>query len=295
MIAALGLALSTFFASFSRWGIEPALLPVVELMAIAFLWRGFRRGRGVDFVLAGIFVGISQYVYIVARFFPVALAVASIGAILANRQLLARWRGLIMATALAALVALPQLMLYITHPYTLFARVQGPWWASRTSGDNLFSNRRILFSIIAAKLTDQLLMLVWYWDHWYNALSYKSLLTPVLAVGLAVSVALTVYRRRDAHVFGLLMMVMMLLPELLTYEGTGPTPTRLVPALPFIYIMAGSGGAAIWAWIEGSRRLPHWTGYIVLLLVVSSGPVSAVGFCDPSKIAGPHHRQTGKA
>ena len=270
MIAALGLALSTFFASFSRWGIEPALLPVVQLMAIAFLWRGFRRGRGVDFVLAGIFVGISQYVYIVARFFPVALAVASIGAILANRQLLARWRGLIMATTLAALVALPQLMLYITHPYTLFARVQGP-------GGHLAPQGRFVFelpdplSIIAAKLTNQLLMLVWYWDHWYNALSYKSLLTPILAIGLAVGVALAVYRRRDAHVFGLLMMVMMLLPELLTDEGTGPTPTRLVPALPFIYIMAGSGGAAIWAWIVGHRRLPNWTGYIVLLLVVSSG------------------------
>ena len=270
MIAALGLALSTFFASFSRWGIEPALLPVVELMAIAFLWRGFRRGRGVDFVLAGIFVGISQYVYVVARFFPVALAVASIGAILANRQLLARWRGLIMATALAALVALPQLMLYITHPYTLFARVQGPGGHLAPQGQFVFELPDPL-SIIAAKLTDQLLMLVWYWDHWYNALSYKSLLTPVLAVGLAVGVALTVYRRRDVHVFGLLMMAMMLLPDLLMYEGTGPTPTRLVPALPFIYIMAGSGGAAIWAWIERIRRLPHWTGYIVLLLVVSSG------------------------
>ena len=270
MIAALGLALSTFFASFSRWGIEPALLPVVELMAIAFLWRGFRRGRWLDFALAGVFVGISQYVYIAARFFPVALAVASIGAILANRQLLARWRGLIAATTLAALVALPQLLLYVTHPYTFLARVQGP-------GGHLAPQGRFVFelpdpvSIIAAKLNSQLLMLVWYWDHWYNPFSYKSLLTPVLAVGLVVGVALTLYRRRDAHVFGLLMMAMMLLPELLTYESIGSTPTRVVPALPFIYIMAGAGGAAIWARVEGSRRLPQWAGYIVLVLVLSSG------------------------
>ena len=175
-----------------------------------------------------------------------------------------------MATTLAALVALPQLMLNIAHPYTLFARVQGPGGHLAPQGRYVFELPDPL-SIIATKLTNQLLMLVWYWDHWYNALSYKSLLTPVLAVGLAVGVALTVYRRRDAHVFGLLMMVMMLLPELLTYESTGPTPTRLVPALPFIYFMAGSGGAAIWVWIEGSRRLPLWTGHIVLLLVVSSG------------------------
>ena len=126
LIAALGLALSTFFASYSRWGTEVALLPVVELMAVAFLWRGFRRGRWVDFVLAGLFVGISQYVYIVARFFPVALAVASVGAILANPKLLARWRGLILAATSAALVALPQWILFVTHPYTFIARTSNP-------------------------------------------------------------------------------------------------------------------------------------------------------------------------
>ena len=50
-----------------------------------------------------------------------------------------------------------------------------------------------------------------------------------------------------------------------------PKDNRIVPALPFIFIMAGLGGAAIWAWIESRRRLPNWAGYFVLLLVLSSG------------------------
>ena len=66
-------------------------------------------------------------------------------------------------------------------------------------------------------------------------------------------------------------MVMMLVPDLLTYDGITPKANRLVPALPFIFIMAGTGGAAIWAWIESRRRLPNWAGYSVLLLVLSSG------------------------
>ena len=271
LIAALGLSLSTFFASFSRWGTEVALLPVVELMAVAFLWRGFRRGRWVDFVLAGLFVGISQYVYIVARFFPVALAVASVGAILANPKLLARWRGLILAATSAALVALPQWILFVTHPYTFIARTSNP---IGPAGGGFVSELPDPVSVIAAKLTNQLLMLVWYWNNWYNPISYKSLLTPVLAVGLAVSVVLTVYKRRDVYVFGVLMMVMMLLPDLLTYEvatPSAPSANRIVPALPFIFIMAGLGGATIWAWIESRRRLPNWVGYFVLLLVLSSG------------------------
>ena len=142
LIAALGLALSTSFNSISRWGNEVPLMPFVELMTVAYLWRGFRRGRWIDFVLAGLFVGISQYVYIVARFFPVALAVASVGAILANPKLLARWRGLILAATSAALVALPQWILFVTHPYTFIARTSNP---VGTGGGNLFLNCQIPF------------------------------------------------------------------------------------------------------------------------------------------------------
>lgn len=264
LIAALGLGLSTFFASFSRYGIEISLLPVVELMSVAFLWRGFRRGRTADFILAGVFVGISQYVYIVARFFPVALAVASIGAILANRQLLSRWRGLILATISATIVALPQWTLFITNPYTFTARTQ------QAAGQFVFSLPNPL-PIITAKLTNQLLMLGWYWDNAYNPFSYRSLLTPVLVVGLVVSVAVTLYKKREAGIFSLAMMAAMLLPDLLAYEGTTPSATRLAPAIPFVFIMAGLGCAVIWGWIDKIPRLPYRVGSLVLVLVLLSG------------------------
>ena len=266
LIAALGLALSTFFASFSRIGIEGTLLPAVELIAITFLWRGLRKGYWADFVLAGLFVGLSQYVYIVARFFPVGLAVASAGALLANRQLLTRWRGLLIAAAVAASVALPQWLLFIVHPYTFLARMQQ-------------SNGRFVFelpdplAIIARKLLNQLIMFGWHWDNGYNPLSYKSLLTPVLVVALAIGVWFTIYKRRDVFVFAFLMVLTMLLPDLLTYEGTNPSASRLVPALPFIFIVAGSGGAILWERAEGSRALPNGVGLLVPLLVLSSGLV----------------------
>ena len=264
LIAALGLALSTFFASFSRYGTEHALLPVVELITVFFLWRGFRKGKWVDFVLAGIFVGISQYVYIVARFFPIALAAASVGAILANRQLLSRWRGLVLAAISATLVALPQWILFITHPYTFTARTQ------QTAGQFIFALPDPLSSI-ATKLINQLLMLGWYWDNAYNPFSYKSLLTPVLAVALIVGVATTFYKRREAHIFSFVMMMVMLLPDLLAYEGVNPSATRLLPALPFIFIMAALGAAGIWNWLDQRPGLPAFVGYLVPLLVLVFG------------------------
>ena len=264
LIAALGLALSTYFASFSRIGIEGALLPAIELFAIAFLWRGLRKGHWANFILAGVFVGLSQYVYIVARFFPVALTVASAGALLANRQLLRRWRGLLKAAVVAVLVVLPQWILFITHPYSFLARM-------RQSNGRFVFELPDTFAIIARKLFEQLLMLGWHWDNGYNPLSYKSLLTPVLVVALAIGVAFTVFRRRDANIFAFLMMLTMLIPDLFTFEGTNPSASRLVPALPFIFIVAGLGGAILWQRAEGSRAFPSWVGLLIPLLVLSFG------------------------
>ena len=264
VIAALGLALSTFFASFSRYGIEGALLPAVELTAVAFLWRGLRRGNWKDFALAGFAVGMSQYIYIVARFFPVALAVASAGAILVNRRHLARWKGLVIAASVAAAVALPQWILFVTHPYTFLARTQ------QTTGRIVFEFPDPI-ALIVGKIASQMQMIAWHWNNAYNPFSFKSLLTPVLAVALVTGIVYTIVRRRDMYVFVFLMMLTMLLPDLLAFEGFNPSATRLVPALPFIFLMAGSGGAILWERTERIRVLPDWGGYLVLLLVLSFG------------------------
>ena len=271
LIAALGFALSTFSAAYSRHGIEPALLPVVELMAVAFLWRGFRRGRWTDFVLAGFLVGVSQYVYIVARFLPVALVVATIGAAIANRQLLAHWRGLIWAAASSSLVALPLWILYVVYPFSFTARVTNP---IEPSGGQFIFELPDPVTVVAAKLANLLLAMSWHWDNWYNPQSFNSLLTPVLFAGLVVGVAVALFQRRDGLVFGILMMVMMLLPDLLTYEKreiSAIDANRLFPGIPFIFIIAGLGTATIWAAIESRRRFPNWAGYIVPALVLVFG------------------------
>lgn len=270
LIAALGLALSTFFASHSQRGIEPILLPVVELIAIGFLWRGFRRGNRRDFILAGLLVGLSQYVYIVARFFPVALAVASIGAILVNRRLLAHWRDLLWAAAAAALVALPQWVLFIVYPYTFIARVSNP--VGPVGGQFVFELPDPV-AVIVAKLKNQFIALSFFWqvEHPYGP---KSVLTVVFVVGLALGIAVVIRRRRDAHVFGFLIMALMLLPELLTYEKYAHTAidfSRLIPGIPFIFMLAGLGSASAWAWIEGRPRFPRWMGYLVLALALIFG------------------------
>ena len=271
MIAALGLALSTSFASLSRYGTEHPLLAVVVVAAVAFLWRGFRRGKKLDFVLAGLMVGVSQYVYISARFFPVALAAAGVVAVLANRQLLAHWRGLMWAVASAALFALPQWILFVTYPYTFSARVSNPY--EPTGGQFVFELPHP-GAVVAVKLASQFLAVCCFWRNFYGSLALASLLTPVLVAGLIAGIVAVVWKRRDGYLFCLVMMVVTLLPELLTYEEYDHSvvnPGRLILAFPFIFILAGMGTATIWEWIEGRRRLPHWVGYLVAALVLLFG------------------------
>ena len=270
LIAALGLALSTFFASHSYRGIEPILLPLVELIAIGFLWRGFRRGERSDFVLAGLLVGLSQYVYIVARFFPVALAVATVGAVLANRRLLTHWRDLLWAAAAAALVALPQWIMFVVYPYTFIARVSNP---VVPGGGQFVFELPDPVAIVVAKLKNQLIALSFFWqvDHQYGS---RTILTAVFVVGLVIGIAVVIRQRRDGHVFGFLMMALMLLPELLTYEKYDHTAidfSRLLPGIPFIFMMAGFGTSSAWAWVERRPRFPRWLGYLVLALVLIFG------------------------
>lgn len=271
LIAALGISLSTNLAFHSRMGIESALLPFVELVVVAFLWRGFRTGGWVNFVLAGLFVGISQYVYIVARFFPIALAVGCLAAWLSNRQLLAHWRSVMLTAFSSALVSLPQWSLFVAYPYTSFARVSNP--TGPIGGQSIFELSNPV-AVFGGKILNLLLMLFWSWDTSDNPISSYALLTPVLAAGLVVALAVTVRQRRSSQLFALLMMLMMLLPEMLTYIKKDPLAidtSRVVPALPFVFILAGLGAATTWAWIENNPLLPKRAGYIVLPFVLLSG------------------------
>ena len=264
LLAALGLGLSAYFASFSRLGLESAILPAVELAAVAFLWRGLRRGGWGNFLLAGVFAGLSQYVYIVARLFPVALALATLVALWADRRLRSHWRGLVLAAIPAALVALPQWILFITYPRTFTARTH------ETAAPFVFASAEPVRAILA-KLSGLLKALGWTWEDGYNPFSGRPVLTPALAAALVGGAGVALWKRWASHLFALIVMVVMLLPDLMTGRGTFPLATRLAPAFPFVLIVAGAGGATIWDWIETRPRVPRWAGYLVPILVLISG------------------------
>jgi 4-amino-4-deoxy-L-arabinose transferase-like glycosyltransferase len=264
LVAAVGMALDPFFNLYCRYGIEGALLPVIELLAVVFLWRGLRRGRPIDFCLAGGLVGLSQYVYIVARWFPVALVIACGTALVAERQLLTRWRGLALAALSAAIVALPQWLLFLRLPYTFVARTQH-------SDQSFILSLPEPAKILVSKLANQLLMLGFRWDNAYNPHSLRPLLTPILFFGLLLAVGATLAKRRAGRLVCLVLAALMLVPDLFIFEGVSPSATRVFPAVPFVFLAAGLGCALIWSWVEKRPRVPAWAVYLLPVAVLVAG------------------------
>ncbi len=246
ILAGVGLALSPFFQVFSRQGAENMLLPMLALLTTACLWRALRRGQKRDFVLAGLVLGLSQYSYIVARGFALALAGACLVALLADRRLFARWRGLVVMGVTALVIMLPQLILFVTAPPTFTARTQ------QAAGQFVFGLANPI-QTLGLKLLNQLAALGWQWETGYHPFSTRPLLHPVFFGGFILAVVMALRSRRAAYLFGLALTALMLLPDLLTYEGLSPSATRISSAVPFIFIVGATGCAIAWQWLDRYR------------------------------------------
>ncbi len=131
--AAVLLAVAFFHLVFSRFGFRVIVMPLVQALALGFLFRGLRRqARGAggrawawrsgywDLALGGAFTGLAAYTYLSARLFPFPLAVFWLALLLFTRRAhapLRRWTAGFLTFGLAALAAFAPLGLYfLQHP-----------------------------------------------------------------------------------------------------------------------------------------------------------------------------------
>jgi len=263
LIAGVGLALSTSFGIFVPQGTEHVLLPLLELATVAALWRAMRLQQRADFIVAGVCIGVSQYAYIVARAFPVALAGALLAALVVPGSVLRRrWRGLALTGGTAVLLALPQWILFLRVPFTLFSRTE------QTAGRFIFSMADPI-ALFVGKAANLLLMFGWQWDN--SSHPGRPLLDPVLFAGLLVGLVIALRQRRAAQVFCVVLSVLLYVPELLTFEHMAPAPTRTLGALPFVFLLAANGLATVWQWLQARWQLPQSYALLMLVAVVLAG------------------------
>lgn len=122
--AALFLATFPPHVQFSRLGLNNIADPMFGAYALAFLARGFKHNRRIDFVLGGVALGLTQYWYELGRtIFPLMVALWS-GWGLVTGYAWGRLKGLFWAALAALIVAAPIYATIYVNDLPLNARVQ---------------------------------------------------------------------------------------------------------------------------------------------------------------------------
>lgn len=106
-------AITFWHVNLSRIGFRAVGLPLFSALTLCFLARGLRSSRLADFGLSGLFLGISLYTYLAARFLPLVLVTWILFSLLQRRPV--NWPGYMALFAVALVVASPLLGYAIQH------------------------------------------------------------------------------------------------------------------------------------------------------------------------------------
>lgn len=126
LVATAGLATSFWHLGLSRGGYRGILLPLAAILLFYTFWRAWRDRSPKFMILAGLTLGLSQYTYLAARVFPLALALyALIWTVLHwpdRRDRNALWLTLVVMAGVSALVFAPLGWIFYQNPALFSAR-----------------------------------------------------------------------------------------------------------------------------------------------------------------------------
>jgi hypothetical protein len=247
LVAALGVAASSWHVSISRFAVnyvEPTLLTVP---ACLFWLRAARRGRLTDFALCGLAAGAAQYASHTAKAVFIVLAAAAADEALrryragdgtATRRL---WVGCALAAVLCLVVLAPILREFQRGPEAYTARMRQVSILEDANAQALYPLERLTSGLTAYLGAFNVQGDLNGRHHMPGA----PLFDPVSAACLAVGSTLLLAGLGDHHLrFLLYWAAGSLVPGLLTVDP--PTATRIVEAAPALYGVAALGAVGCW-------------------------------------------------
>jgi len=272
-LAALGITLSFWAVFVSRLALRAITLPLLEMLAFYFLWRGLFADQEGDssilarrfayFALGGASLGAAMYTYLSSRFLPFVPMLFFGYWLLRGQSRRGHWLGMLLFFACWGLVFAPLGVYYLNHP-DVFGQRAGqvlnlPLALAGDLRPLITDTLRTLgmFSVVGA-------------DTSRYGLAGRPLFDPLGAVffsaGLIVALArLRCPARQSApYAFLLIWWLVMLVPDFIT--GESPHFLRAIGALPPTYILWGLGILSIGAWLV--PRVPAVARRLVLPALV---------------------------
>ncbi|MCC6617041.1 MAG: hypothetical protein IT320_26450 [Anaerolineae bacterium] len=221
-----------------RQAFRAVTLPLMQALALCFLWRGLRRRGGWGWlVLGGVFAGAALYTYMASRLFPLWLAVGGLALLIFDRG---QWRLRLRQGAIffAALVvtALPIIVYALQKPDLFWGRLGEVTLPGQSISllESVVLHLRMFF--IAG---DPYLR--------YNIPGRPYFTWPegiLLVIGFGVAAWRVIRVRRPIErtaYFLALLSPLMVIPSVVSVSGLPPSHMRSLGMIPLIFVLVGVG------------------------------------------------------
>ncbi|MFZ4815523.1 MAG: hypothetical protein ACOYL5_13375 [Phototrophicaceae bacterium] len=228
----------------ARQSFRAVTLPMMQGLALIFLWRGLqaRRWSWVWLIIGGLFAGGAVYTYNSSRLFPIWLALGGLALIgFSARERIKRLRQGAVFFGVLALVALPFVIYAFVRPDVFFGRLY-----EVTGGQNDIS--------LPESLRRHALMFFWQGETLlrYNPVG-RPYFTPLEGVFLLVGLAVTlrgIFQQRSSALIRaayvlLILSPLMIVPSVISTSGFPPNHMRSVAMVPLIFIAVAVGAEAV--------------------------------------------------
>jgi len=226
LLTTLFLAISYWHITLSRIGFRANAMPPLEALSFLFLWRGLRIKRPWCYALSGLFLGLTLYTYVAARFVPLVLVVFLLLVSRGGRELTTSWRPWALLFLMALLVFAPLGFYFLIHPADFFRRASLVWLQINVSRGEALSLafRSVVYNFGLFGFVGD--------NYWLYNIKGRPLLNPPLALLFWLGVLLSINRwRQPRYLFLLLWLPIMVMPSIIALDPI-PHSTRSCGTIP---------------------------------------------------------------
>ena len=232
LLSTMMVAISFWHVFVSRLALRAVVMPPLQILTLLFFWRGLENRSQRDFVLAGLFGGLTMYTYLSSRFLPLVPVAFVLYLLIRRRDFRGLWGYLGLMVAVWFLVFLPLGVYYVNNPHWFVSRAEQTFHLSRSAGSWLL--------VILKQTLATLGMFSFEGDpSWRYNLAGRPVFDWVMALAFYAGVVLSFFRsvkkpKLNPYAFILITQVIMLVPDFIT--GDSPHFLRTIGTVPTTFI-----------------------------------------------------------
>lgn len=262
---------SHYHIHMSRIGLNNVWDSLFVALLLAGLWHGWRTGKRLSFVLAGLALGLGQYFYVSVRMLPLLVLLWAAGMWWQNReQWRERFHDMVLSAYTAVLAVLPLAVYFARH----WDEFQAPLNRVTIVGERLANMAAAEGTLQAWIVLQQMWQAALGFTHLPLRLLYQPgvpLLLP-LAAGLFLAGLAWALLRFDGR-FGLLLLPLLSVPLLSGFSQDPPASQRFILAMPSVAVLVALPIGLVGQWLRQLwPEIKMWVGLgtaVLLLWLIS--------------------------